>query len=138
MKKYAFMKDNVIFNITEWEGPGENGENDLDFGEGTSYVALEEGQHADIGYIYKNGEFEAPPRPPLTYGEMVSQMEQKRGALYNSAIDEILEWQYAVIQEKGSTEEKKKSEEWKTYLSGLKSLKQEDVPDIKWPEKPSS
>lgn len=136
MAYYVLVKDGYVFNAIVWDGPGENNENDLDFGEGVTYHRIEDGEGVAIGWTYVDGKFIAPPEPEIPHEQLVQQAENEKNSRIVSANSIFLLWQTKLLLNRASEEEKSLLNQWVDYVDGLRTVNTQQAPDITWPEQP--
>ncbi|HAS0804673.1 TPA: hypothetical protein JAX15_004604 [Enterobacter roggenkampii] len=110
MSKYALIKEGVVINCIEWSGPGDNGENQIDFGEGVTAVEIPQGSGVGIGWLYDGSTFTNPNQPsgPSNYDKYKSELEVIN-KIYQSDIATMTSaWGSAGLFD-GSTEAAKKT-----------------------------
>lgn len=134
---YALIKDGMVINIIAWDGPGENGENEMDFGEGVTYVHYNEGDYVGPGFSYEDGLFLPPPPPEQSHEEMVAYAGQEKRQRVSNANSVFLIWQTKLLLNRATEEEKAILNQWVDYVDKLQAIDVQDAPDIDWPEQPS-
>lgn len=140
MNDYALVKDGKVINTIYWGGPGENGETDMDFGEGVTALLIPEGESVGIGYSYDGSAFNAPPP---TQAEIDAALQaatvanqQQKEALMNEASQRISILQDAVDLEIATEEEANALPLWKKYRVLLSRVDANKSDNVSWPEKP--
>ncbi len=137
MSYYVLVKDGVVINAIVWDGPGENGENEVDFGEGVTYFKIEDtDQNVGIDWLYKDGQFFPPPQQQPTHDELVSLANQEKAIRLSNADSVFLEWQTKLLLNIASDEEKQAVVNWVNYKDAVKAVDTQMAPDINWPEEP--
>lgn len=136
MAYYVLVKDGYVFNAIVWDGPGENGENDLDFGEGVTYHRIEDDEGVGIGWTYSEGKFTPPPEPEIPHEQLVQQAENERNARIASANSVFLEWQTKLMLNRATEDEKVALNKWIDYVEDIRAVDTQQAPDITWPEQP--
>lgn len=137
MSDYALVKDGTIISRIIWDGPEVS---PMEFDDGVTPVELEPGVFTDIGYLYKDGVFVAPPltEEQLAAIDAAAKLANinNKDALMNEASQRISVLQDAVDLEMATDEEAAALPLWKKYRVLLSRVDANTAEAIEWPAKP--
>ncbi|MBV8044486.1 tail fiber assembly protein [Pluralibacter sp.] len=95
-----------------------------------------DGEDVGPGWAYADGIFTAPAVPEPTPEELITQAEQQKAALRQTAESEI-SWRHDAVDAGIATaEEAAALAEWKKYRVLLMRVDTSKVPDVEWPTQP--
>ncbi len=137
MTTYALVRDNVVFNLIEWDGSSE-----VDFGQSVSVIPVPENFNVDIGFLYDGSSFSMPPLTPeqqaaaeeKKFQENISQKTLR----ISEALQKITIWQTKLLMgRKLTSDETAALNAWLDYIDALEGIDAETPDDIHWPEQPA-
>ena len=115
---YAVVENRTVVNVIVWDGI------DLDFGDDIEAIRISAGA-ADIGWLYTDGKFTAPPPPELSEEELAQKNMTLAQTEYNVATAKItaLNEQIEDADYAGTTEDEVRSAltAWKDYRKQLRA-----------------
>ncbi|HGY3114855.1 TPA: hypothetical protein ACNVUO_005241 [Escherichia coli] len=115
---YAVVENRTVVNVIVWDGI------DLDFGDDIEAIRISAGA-ADIGWLYTDGQFTAPPPPELSEEELAQKNMALAQTEYNVATAKItaLNEQIEDADYAGTTEDEVRSAltAWTDYRKQLRA-----------------
>lgn len=128
MTVYAVVDEGVVINTVLWDGKTkwqpEKGE------------AVLAPEVINIGWLYDGKTFTAPPEPPKTKEELISEAERQRRGLLTDADQITSDWRTELALGILEDDDKETLTKWMMYIRAVKAVDVSTAPDIEWPEQP--